>query len=504
MPISTMSGLSLRQRLLLLTMITSGIGVLLGCLGFLAYDMHAARERREEDLHSVADLIGTNSTAALAFDDAIGGSKILEALSTRNHIRLGVLYRWDGAYFASYTRSDLKGNRLPPTPLPEGMVWSKNYLTYSSPVLLDKRKLGRLYLESDFTDLQERLRRFEQLTALIAVGSLLIVYLLTAILQRGITRPIQDLAAIARSFASEKCYSLRAPRLAGRELSQLGADFNHMLDEIEKRDSALSEARDVLELRVAARTGELEMEIKERRRAEQELQQRTAFLNTLITNNPLAIAVGGPDGNLQLVNPAFEKLFGYTSEEAIGRRVDGLLYPSGLSGEEMDERLKSVKNGFIHETAKRKKKSGDFVDVEVHAVPLPLESGEQNVLALYQDISQRLEAQRALSESEELFRTLSAAAPIGIFYTDAAGRILYTNKRWEEMTGRTAEDAMRKGWADAVHPEDRSIVEKLWRSGFTLQIELRDQCRFLTPEGHVNWVQWQTRALTRNDGILQG
>jgi len=46
-----------------------------------------------------------------------------------------------------------------------------------------------------------------------------------------------------------------------------------MLDEIEKRDSALSEARDVLELRVAARTGELEMEIKDRRRAEQELQQ---------------------------------------------------------------------------------------------------------------------------------------------------------------------------------------------------------------------------------------
>ncbi len=64
-----------------------------------------------------------------------------------------------------------------------------------------------------------------------------------------------------------------ASPLAGGELRQLGADFNYMLDEIEKRDSALSEARDVLELRVAARTGELEMEIKDRRRAEQELQQ---------------------------------------------------------------------------------------------------------------------------------------------------------------------------------------------------------------------------------------
>ena len=72
------------------------------------------------------------------------------------------------------------------------------------------------------------------------------------------------------------------------------------------------------------------------------------------------------------------------------------------------------------------------------------------------------------------------------------------------MTGRTAENAIRSGWADAVHPEDRAAVEKLWESGFALQMELRDQCRFLTPDGHVNWVQWQTRALVGTDGTLQG
>src|SRR2546427_6218002 len=194
-----------------------------------------------------------------------------------------------------------------------------------------------------------------------AGGRLVVVDLLTGGLPRGIARPSRNVAAIARSLAAEKSYSLRAPPLAGRELRQLGADFNHMLDEIERRDAALNEARDVLELRVAARTGELEMEVKERRRTEQELQQRTAFLNTLITNNPLAIAVGGPDGNLELVNPAFEKLFGYTSEEAIGRRFDDLVYPSCLNREEMDERLKNVKKDSIHETAKRNRRSGEPV-----------------------------------------------------------------------------------------------------------------------------------------------
>ncbi len=504
MPIRAIREMSLRQQLLLLTTLTSGIGLLLGCLSFLVFDMNLAREQKVEDLRSTADLIGTNSTAALAFEDPTGGSKLLETLSTRRQIRMGVLYRSDGTYFASYMRADLNGKPLPATCPLDGIVLSRFRLTYTSPVLLEKRGLGWLYLESDITDLQDRLRRFEQLTALIAAVSLVLVYLLTAALQRGISGPIQNLAAIARSIAAEKSYSLRAPPLAGRELRQLGADFNSMLNEIERRDAALNESRDVLELRVAARTNELELEVKERRRAEQELQQRTTFLNTLITNNPLAIAVGGADGILELVNPAFEKLFGYSSDEVLGRRVDELLYPSSLTRDQMDARMKLAKTESLHETAKRRKKNGVLVDVEVHAVPLPLERGEQGVLALYQDISQRLEAQRALGESEELFRTVSAAAPIGIFCTDVSGKILYTNKRWAEMTGRTAEHAIRKGWADAVHPDDRMMVERLWESGFAMQMELRDQCRFLTPEGHVNWVQWQTRALISTDGKLQG
>jgi PAS domain S-box-containing protein len=495
---------SLQQRLLLLTVVTSGIGVLFGCIAFLAYDMHVARQEKMQELRSTGDLVGMNSTAALEFGDEIAGAKLLESLSTRRDIRAGILYRPDGSYVASYVRSGLKPEIRSSEGLPRGMVWAKDRLTYLSTISLGPRPVGALYLESGLEDLQERLRHFEQLTALIAMGSLSAVYLLTAALHRGITGPIQNLAAMARSIATEKCYSLRAPPLFGREFRQLGADFNHMLDEIERRDAALNEARNILEIRVAARTRELEMEVKERSRAEQALQQRTAFLNTLITNNPLAIAVGGPDGTLQLVNPAFEKLFGYASEEAIGQRVDHLLYPGGMTRDEMDGRLRRLKQETIHETVQRRKKSGDLVDVEVHAVPLSLEGGEQNVLALYQDISERMAVQRALRESEELFRTVSAAAPIGIFYTNANGKILYTNKRWEEMTGRTAQDAMRAGWADAVHPEDRAVVERLWESGFALQIELKDQCRFLTPEGHVNWVQWQTRALVGRDGTLQG
>jgi len=113
----------------------------------------------------------------------------------------------------------------------------------------------------------------------------------------------------------------------------------------------------------------------------------------------------------------------------------------------MDGRLQRLKQETVHETVQRRKKSGDLVDVEVHAVPLSLEGGEQNVLALYQDISERMGVQKALQESEEIFRTVSAAAPIGIFYTDANGKILYTNKRWKrnDWPHRTGCHARRLG-----------------------------------------------------------
>src|SRR2546428_13706419 len=115
MPIGTIRELSLRQRLLLLTMLTSGIGVLLGCLGFLAYDMHVAKEHKEEDLRSVADLVGTNSTAALAFDDAIGGCKHPGAVTTRKKIHSRGFYRSVGEVFLCVIPTCIVATRLSPS-----------------------------------------------------------------------------------------------------------------------------------------------------------------------------------------------------------------------------------------------------------------------------------------------------------------------------------------------------------------------------------------------------
>jgi PAS domain S-box-containing protein len=489
---------------LLLTLLTSGIGMAVGCGAFFAYDMHSARERKVAELQSTADLIGTNSTAALAFEDTVAGAKLLEALRTRKHIRSGVLYSSDGHFFASYVRADLIGKQILPEKLPNGVAWEKTRLLLTSPILLADHELGSLYLEADLTDLQERLRRFEQLTVLIAAGSLFIVYFLTAALQRSITQPIHNLAGVARLIAAGKAYSLRAPALPGKELCQLSADFNHMLEEIERRDAELTEARDNLEHRVADRTRELESEISERRRAEEALREHTAILNTFITSNPIAIVAQDSYGRIELVNPAFHELFGYTQEEALGKLLADLIATGELRVEANTLYQDVLAHKIVHKTSQRRRKDGRLVDVEIHGVPLLIDGNPRGAFALYQDISDRVMAQKELRKSEEQFRTLSEAAPVGIFCSDTNGHLLYLNNRLAEMTGRSAEEVLGNGWITSIHPEDREGVKKVWCVGNAMGMELKDQCRFLTPEGHVNWVEWQTRTLHGPDGSLQG
>lgn len=496
--------MSLLRSLLLLCMMTSGAGLIVMHVSFAVYDLHDFRAKKVENLKLTGDLIASSADAALAFNDADSGNRLLEGMRLKPEIRAAVLYRSDAHVLALYVRRDLTGNYVPPKTAPAAVLWSKDALTYSETVFASGNPVGMIYLEEDLSDVRSRLKYYAWTTAVMVCGCLIIVYLLAIRYRRRIVQPIFDLALTARWVTAGKDYSLRAPRGAGGELGQLSADFNHMLEEIGRRDAALKEARDVLELRVTERTSELEMEVKERRRAEQELQLRTAFLNTLISSSPLAIAVGGPNGGLELVNPAFEKLFGYPSEEALGQRVDDLLFPSGSNREENNERLKRVKREPIHETAKRRKKNGELVDVEVHTVPLFTANGKYNVLAIYQDISERMEAQRALRESEDLFRTLSAAAPVGIFLDDSKGNCCYLNERFAEMMGLSFEEARGQGWCSALHPEDRDRVvsefaEATQRGGIFVS-----SYRFVHKTGEVVRVETVSRALPRSDNSRHG
>lgn len=106
--------------------------------------------------------------------------------------------------------------------------------------------------------------------------------------------------------------------------------------------------------------------------------------------------------------------------------------------------------------------------------------------------------------SEERFRSLSAASPIGVFQTDAEGRCVYTNARWQEITGLALEESLGDGWNRAVHPEDRDGVRAEWLTSTRAGREFSCEFRMLTPKEEIRWVHSRAAALRVDSGALLG
>jgi len=100
--------LSLRRKLTLVIMINTFVALCAAGTGFAEYGVYRFKELRLEDLNALANILGTNSTAPLAFKDPNSAQDILRALAAKPHILSAVIYDREGAPFAVYLsiRSD--------------------------------------------------------------------------------------------------------------------------------------------------------------------------------------------------------------------------------------------------------------------------------------------------------------------------------------------------------------------------------------------------------------
>jgi PAS domain S-box-containing protein len=120
-------------------------------------------------------------------------------------------------------------------------------------------------------------------------------------------------------------------------------------------------------------------------------------------------------------------------------------------------------------------------------------------------VEERVRARtRELRESESRFRTLATDSPIGIFQTDAAGRLQYQNGRWVEIAGLCAEKAAGDGWLAAVHPDDREPVRAAWQAAVAAGTSSVREFRFRQPDGTVVWVSTRTVPLFDHAGRVTG
>ncbi|MDP3856581.1 MAG: ATP-binding protein [Stagnimonas sp.] len=122
-----------------------------------------------------------------------------------------------------------------------------------------------------------------------------------------------------------------------------------------------------------------------------------------------------------------------------------------------------------------------------------------------QSLERRVQERTAeLAGSERRFRTLAAAAPVGIFLTDASGAVVYTNLAAQAITGLPPERNLGSGWISALHPDDYDGTLAWWRQLGEQADDRPWECRFRTPDGQTRNVLARLAAVHDEQGATLG
>jgi len=266
---------SVRRKLSTVIFFTSLLGLSIAGLAFEIYERASFRTGLIDQLKAHADMVGSSTAAALAFNDQESAQDSLKALRVERHIAAACLYDKRGNVFAEYRRDSAAPACQMTATLEEGARFDKELVVLSRNISLSGKSTGAIAILSDFSQLDAKMKRFREISLLVLIVSLLVTVFVSKRLVGLITEPILQLAGLAERVSTKEDYTLRAIAVGDDELGKLVGSFNQMLERIQERDVALNSAKEDLEVRVLARTEELQKEVFERMRAEK--LQRIAY-----------------------------------------------------------------------------------------------------------------------------------------------------------------------------------------------------------------------------------
>lgn len=259
--------LPIRRKLNWVILSICGLALALAGSAIAIYEVTGYRRTILVETTILADVMASNVSAGLAFDDEKATQATLEALRANPQVAAVAVYQPDGTRFASFARD---GAKLPAQAGPAGASFADGALLVSRPVVLNQRTLGTFFLRRDLADVTQRVMVFSGIVALTLIAALLVAGALSSRLQRPITAPILNLAATAQDISTRRDFTARAVVDTGGEIGQLTGAFNDMLAAIEEGRRALLETNE-----------KLRSEIEERHAAERRVRAHAARLAQL-------------------------------------------------------------------------------------------------------------------------------------------------------------------------------------------------------------------------------
>jgi PAS domain S-box-containing protein len=243
----------------------------------------------------------------------------------------------------------------------------------------------------------------------------------------------------------------------------------------------------------------INLDITDRKQAQEALQAQTEFLRTVLDTNPSLIYVKDREGRFVLINQGFADFYGLPAEEIIGK-TDPQLHPYLVEVERFlaqEEEIftigqpKFVREEVIHTP------TGVAHWFQTTKTPVFDGKGEiEQILGVSTDITERLQIEEQLRQSEEQLRLALDAARMGFWNCNLQTDEITWSENLEQLYGFAPNtfDGTYEMFRACLHPEDRERFEQ----ASDRAVETGEMCniefRILWPDGSLHWIQSQGQA----------
>lgn len=247
-------------------------------------------------------------------------------------------------------------------------------------------------------------------------------------------------------------------------------------------------------------------DVTERKRAESALRESEEMLRSLYEFAPDAILTVSRNGVIERVNRRSENMFLYSREDLLGKPVEILLperfrqrHESYREHYGADPRARPMGAGL---TLHGKRSDGSEFPVDIMLSPVG-SGGDQMIIAIVRDITDRKRAEEQLQENEQRFRQFAENIhDIFWLYDRESGNVIYVSPAYENVWKCPVENiyADSREWMNSVHPDDIKAVTGMFNMPFDRKRDL--EYRIVWPDGSIRWLWDRTFPVENEMGFV--
>lgn len=240
--------------------------------------------------------------------------------------------------------------------------------------------------------------------------------------------------------------------------------------------------------------------------AKEAIEKQKQLYEAITSGTPDLMYIFDLDYKFVYANKALLNMWGKTADASIGKglRENGYEEWHAQMHEREIDHIKSTGESIRGEVsfphATLGKRIYDYI-----LNPVLDEFGE--IIAISgttRDITDIRQAEIAIAESEQRFRTMAEVSGILIAMADETGSAIYFNQAWSRLTGRSPEDLKAYGWLDLLHPDDKDRYLNIYLDAFKIKGSFHGDFRILNNKGSYTWLLADGAARHYEDGSFAG